>query len=176
MNTSALKILTLLLGLSLSSTAFSQYRANIKTNVLSLLLTIPQASIEIGLSQSSSITLSGFKGSFSFITDDNKVRGANLLLRKYFSDEKSLTGIYVEGGLIVNGEYLEYKNEWEDDFGVRAGLGWQFGRRIVFDIGAGLGVTKGKYEVFDANGLPSGVYMDKTDTFFRLNTSIGYRF
>jgi outer membrane receptor protein involved in Fe transport len=141
-----------------------------------LLLTIPQASVEVGIGNELSVTLSAFKGSYTFLSESH-VRGVNLLLRKYFSDGKGLSGFYGELGPIINGEFLDYKDKWKDDYGARVGVGWQFGsNRLVFDFGGALASSIDKYELFDQNGLPSGEYDSKLEAYLRIDASVGFRF
>lgn len=88
-----------------------------------------------------------------------------------------LSGLYMEVGPIMNGEYDFGKSKFKNTFGGRAGLGWQFGGgRWVFDLGAALAGTVMASDEFDANGLPTGNTYNKFQPFMRLNTSVGLRF
>ncbi len=152
-----------------------QYKNNIKTNVLSLIISTPQLSYERQISNHSSLTLSAYRGQFTLISE-TKIQGANILFRRYLDNDKNLSGVYPELGLSLHGQYRFDKSKYNYMYGPRVGFGYQFGKnKWVFDLGLGIAIYGSRVDNFDNNGNTIGKVW-QIDPTMRLNSSVGYRF
>jgi hypothetical protein len=148
----------------------------IKTNVLSLLITTPQLSVEQSIGNKSSVFAYGYSGKFTFISE-TKIRGVGIGIRRYFVDDDDPTfyGLYLESGYAMHGQFRFDKNKYDDRHGVRGLIGFQFGKKIIFDIGLGFLGLLYKYDNFDQDGniIGRGTGLE---TPLRMNASVGYKF
>jgi hypothetical protein len=156
---------------------FAQPKKNIvKSNFLSLLITVPQVSYERSIGHSQSILISAYSGSFTFIGSEEKIKGANLLHRFYLNENNHLKGFYTEQGLLVRSNYDYGDNKFKSYPGLRGGAGFQINAKSwIIDLGLALAFTREKQKRYDENGnITKSIFVIEPE--YRVNASIGYNF
>lgn len=174
----ALLAFTLILFFTLflkTTNLFAQKETIVKTNILSLLFSVPTLSVERQISNHGSIFINAYSGSYAFYGTEY-IRGMSLSYRMYGNKEISrLNGLYVDMGITFRGTYVNDEVNYDYDPGIRAGLGYQFGKKAwVFDFGAVVKVTNNRFEVTEPFGLPE--VKNKLEQRAVLNCSVGFRF
>ncbi len=143
---------------------------HLKTNLPLWALSTPNLTLEYQLAPRQSLSVTGYKGEFVFISE-TAIQGINLSYRKYFNRQsEELKGLYLSPGLAYFAE--RYNNRFPPTYGVRTDIGLQhvFKSNIIIDVGAGL------YWQFYEEPILEDQEAFKLQPLMRANFSLGYRF
>jgi len=164
------RIVVILFILCATVTKGQEKPFHLKTNLPLWALTTPNLTVEYQLAPKQSLSVTGFKGEFVFISE-MAIQGVNLHYRKYFNRQSDdLKGLYISPGLAYYAE--RYNDRFPPTYGARTDIGLQhvFNSNIIIDAGVGLYWQIYEEPVFDEQNAY------ELQPLLRANLSVGYRF